>query len=157
MIECFAISDLAIADFYVVIAFTVAFSIISILLKKPAFVLAYFFCEFMMFSPCFMFLESYQVYLFSIAIYSYLFVYLITLRSKLCCVIIMLLCAWGSVDSKYGTDQTFFYRNFTDLFVGAYIIFILSLLFTRRIINNACNFIGNFLCQSANSVYFRHL
>ena len=139
-----------------------AYTIVSILIKRPQ-LLAAFFMGCLLFEWSFFdsFSEA-QLYLLGFLIYSYVIpCNVFTMRTKVACVIMCFLCllfaydaAFFGVGGFYEERETFVYNNIEHFFICSHCLIICSLINFKRIRDDLRSFVDSFCNMSRNSVYF---
>jgi len=124
-------------------ALFILYVIVSILIKKSRYVVAFFLSVFIVECSLFDLMQEYQLYLTSFIVYSYIYSYAVNAKTKMACVIMCLLDLILSYDAyKYGIggahgeSETILYENIEYLAFSAHIIIIISLVRLGRILDN---------------------
>ena len=138
-----------------------AYTIASILIKRPQLLAAFFMgCLLFEWSLFDSFSEA-QLYLLGFLIYSYVIpCNAFKMRTKLACVIMCFLCllfaydaAFFGVNGFYGERQTFIYNSIEYFFVCTHCLIICSLINFKRVRNYLRSVIDSVCNMSANSSY----
>jgi hypothetical protein len=139
-----------------------AYMVLSISLKRPSLMMAFFFScmlfEMRLFDP----LSEASLYLLTFAIYSYVIACNgLTLKQRIACGIILTLSItlaydayYYGMDGIYGTHETILYGNIEHLALYAHLIFIGSLIPYRRIGDSLRRYIDSFMLIARNSANF---
>jgi hypothetical protein len=140
----------------------VAYLVVSLLIKKPSYMLAFFIScmlfEINLFDP----LSESQLYAITFAIYSYVaLVRRCKIETTIACVIILIICValgydayFYGIGGAYGASETFVYNNIEHFTLYAHIILICTLIPYRRIRDSIRRFTTSILLISRNSAYF---
>ena len=140
----------------------IAYVILSILIKKPSY-LAAFFMSCMLFElPVFAPLSEASLYLLTFVIYSYvIFDIACNSRATIACGIILILSITMAYDAYhygangiYGTHETIIYNHIEHLALYAHAIFICTLIPYRRISDSLRRYLNTFMLITRNSVNF---
>lgn len=133
---------------------------LGVITKRPVYPLAFFMCFLLVNAFVFQAIKEYQVYLFVIVIYSYVFNSCPTKQSKYSCVTICLISLSFSIDAflygvdgYYGTRQTILWENIEYIATCAHLVFISSLVPVERIRNSLRSFINSISRIALNSDY----
>jgi len=140
-----------------------AYLIVCVIIKKPAYMLAFFMSCMLFEMSLFDQLSEASLYLMTFAIYSYLiFDMRCNMKVTIACGIMIILSITLSYDAyfygiggKYGASDTFVYNNIEHLALCAHIILISSLISYRRIthcLRDVFNAIRDMSSYSANFV-----
>lgn len=134
--------------------------ILGVITKRSVYPLAFFMCFLLVNASVFQAIKEYQVYLFVMVIYSYVFSDCPTKQSKYACVTICLLSLCLAIDAflygtngYHGTRQTILWENIEYLAACAHIIFICSFVSIERIRNDIRKFISSASRIALNSDY----
>jgi hypothetical protein len=140
----------------------IAYVVISILIKRAAFLAAFFMScmlfEMHFFDP----LSEASLYLLTFAIYSYVITCnTLTFKQRLACGIILILsitlaydATFYGINGYYGAHETFVYNNIEYLALYAHLILISSLIPYRRIRDGLRDMLSTIVYVSRNSVNF---
>ena len=128
--------------------------------KRSVYPLAFFMCFLLVNASIFQSVKEYQVYLFVIVMYSYVFNYCPTKQSRYSCVTICLISLSFSIDAflygvdgYHGTRQTILWENIEYIATCAHLIFISSLVPIERIRDGLRDFINSISRIALNSDY----
>ncbi len=142
----------------------VAYLILSLFIKRPIFLLAFFMSCLLFEIKFFDGLAEYNLYLLTFLIYTYIFQICRTSNQRLGCGIILFLSMALSIDAAlygeyghYGASKTILYNNIEHLALYAHVIFICSLVPCRRIKNGIRHFVASILHLSRNSVVMQFI
>ena len=138
----------------------IAYVILSLIINRPAIILAYLSSEMLYQLSIFDPLLEWQLFAIECIMYSYVFTTLNTLKSKSACVVIFSIALYFIYDAhKYGATesyegyQTILYKNIEYIFTCAHIIFISSFVSIGRIQNDIRNFFNSVGRIALNSDY----
>ena len=138
----------------------IGYTVLSILTKKSAFLLAFLLCVFLQGASAMLIVSESVVYLLVFVVYSYVFQICRTSKSKLCCVTILLLSlilyidtALFGIDGIYGENQTIIYTYGDYFSLLAHFFFICSFINTAKIRDYLRSFTSAFNHLS-RSVYY---
>ena len=138
----------------------ILYAIISILIKKSRYLLAFFFSDFVMACSIFDVLQEYQIYLIDFIVWSYIYPCAPNKKVKNACGIICLLdlilvnnAFLYGVGGTHGASETLIYQNIEYLAFYVNLIVILSLVPFSRIYNGICCLLDNAFSVKANSSY----
>ena len=140
----------------------IAYVILSVLIKKPSY-LAAFFMSCMLFElPVFAPLSEASLYLLTFVIYSYvIFDIACNSRATIACGIILILSITMAYDAYhygangvYGTHETIIYNHIEHLALYAHILFISTLVPYRRISDSLKHLLSVIVLNARNSAYF---
>ena len=136
------------------------YAVLGVITKRPVYPLAFFMCFLLVNASIFQAVKEYQVYLFVIVMYSYVFNYCPTKQSRYSCVTICLISLSFSIDAflygvdgYYGTRQTILWENIEYIATCAHLVFISSLVPIERIRDGLRNFINSISRIALNSDY----
>ena len=139
----------------------IAYALLSLLIKKPQLLGAFFVScllfEWSLFDP----LKEYQLYLITFLIYSYVITNCVfSAKTKLACALMCFLCllfacdaAFYGLNGIYGESETIVYKNIERLFVCCHSLIIASFVDIKRIKNSLRNGASIIRSMSANSAY----
>ena len=134
--------------------------VISILIKRSRFLLAFFFSDMLIACSLFDSLQEYQTYLTSFIVYSYVLSHCVNKKTKIACGIMCLLDLTLALDAFFygvggihGERQTVIYQNIEYLAFYANLIIVISLLPLRRIHDHICH-VFNHACSVKSDSYF---
>ena len=134
--------------------------ILGVITKRSVYPLAFFMCFLLVNASVFQAIKEYQVYLFVIVIYSYVFSDCPTKQSKYACVTICLLSLSLAIDAflygtdgYYGTRQTILWENIEYLAACAHLVFISSFISIERIRDGLRDFVNSISRIALNSDY----
>ena len=134
--------------------------LLGVITKRSVYPLAFFMCFLLVNASIFQAIKEYQVYLFVIVMYSYVFNYCPTKQSRYSCVTICLISLSFSIDAflygvdgYHGTLQTILWENIEYIATCAHLIFISSLIPIERIRDGLRNFINSIGRIALNSDY----
>ena len=138
----------------------IAYVILSLIINRPAIILAYLSSEMLYQLSIFDPLLEWQLFAIECIMYSYVFTTLNTLKSKSACVVIFSIALYFIYDAhKYGATesyegyQTILYKNIEYIFTCAHIIFIGSFVSIGRIRDGLRSFIDSISRIALNSDY----
>lgn len=131
-------------------ALFILYVIVSILIKKSRYIVAFFLSIFIVECSFFDLMQEYQIYLTCFIVYSYVSCYAHTLKVKYACGIMCLLDLILMYDAlKYGINgthgelETVIYQSIEYLAFSAHLIIISALLPFGRIYDSACDLFSN--------------
>ena len=139
----------------------IAYVLLSLLIKKPQLLGAFFMgCllfEWSLFDP----LKEYQLYLITFLVYSYVITNCVfSAKTKLACALMCFLCllfacdaAFYGLNGVYEESETVIYKNIERLFVCCHSLIIASFVDIKRIKNSLRNGVSIIRSMSANSAY----
>ena len=141
-----------------VIAF--CYLIVYFSIRRSVFLLAFLIECLLFISPLTDFLREHQLNLISIVMYSYVFSFCETKKSKIGCVIIILTTIIFTYDAffygefgYYGEAETVVYNNIENIALCVHLIFIWSLVDHKRILNSLRSFFSSISRIALNSDY----
>ena len=133
----------------------IAYVILSVILKRSVFLLAFFISCGLMMCSLFDNLSEWHIYAFTSIMYSYVFTQQMPKLSKICCAIITFISLALSVDALfygmngiYETRSTFLYQNIEIISSSAHCFFIYSFINVSKIRTGSRSFIGAFSALS---------
>ena len=140
----------------------ILYTLVSILIKKSRYLLAFSFSMLLVCSSLFDSLKEYQIYLAYFIIYSYVCSCSHRTKTMIACVIMCVLDLNLSYDAyrygiggTHGTFETILYKNIEYLAFGAHIIIIISLVRVGRVLDGVCGvFSYAFNLSSSGSYLF---
>ncbi len=137
----------------------IAYVILSLIIKRAAFLAAFFISWLLFNMKIFDVLLEHQLYLIIFVVYTYVIFKCETIKSRIGCGILLILSIILSYDAyfygvngRYGEAQTVVYNNIEHLSLCAHFLFICSLIPFERIRNglrSIIDLIGSFACDSA--------
>jgi hypothetical protein len=138
----------------------IAYVVLCLIIRRPVFLLAFFMSCMLFELSLFDSVKEYQLYLLTLVIYSYAYQECKTTKTKICCVIILLLSVvfacnafFYGVNGYYGEAQTLVYNHIENLALLAHILFIWSFVDYKRVQNSIRNFIDSIVYSAVNSDY----
>jgi len=139
-----------------------AYVLVSVLIKRAAFIAAFFFSCLLFDAALFDPLSEASLYLLTFATYSYVIsCNALTFYQKLACGIILILSitlAYDAyhygMDGIYGTHETIIYNHIEHLALYAHILFICTLIPYRRIGDSIKHLLSVVVLNARNSAYF---
>ena len=136
------------------------YAVLGVITKRSVYPLAFFMCFLLVNASIFQAIKEYQVYLFVMVIYSYVFNSCPTKQSKYACVTICLISLSFAIDAflygvngYHGTRQTILWESIEYIATCAHLILISSLIPIERIRNNIRNFVNSIGRIALNSDY----
>lgn len=136
----------------------VFYVLVSLLIKKSRYILAFFFCVLIVECSLFDFLMEFEIYLTSFTVYSYLVTASKSLKIKVSCAIMCVLdlilfrdALYYGVNGIHGEYKTAIYNNIEYLAFVVHIIIILSLVPFGKIYDCICGLLDHVFGGSANS------
>jgi len=138
----------------------IAYVILSLIINRPALLLAYLSSEMLYQLSIFDFLLEWQLFAIECIIYSYVFKTLNSTKSRSSCAVIFSIALYFIYDAhKYGASethegyQTILYKNIEYIFTCAHVVFIGSFISIERIRNSIRSFFDSISCIALNSDY----
>ena len=161
LLECLHLASASASSSNVLIGVLyILYAIISVLIKKSRYLLAFFFSDLLIACSLFDGLQEYQIYLTCFIVYSYVAMQDIAKKTKIACVIMCVLdlvlandaYKYG-VGGTHGASETLIYQNIEYLAFCANLIIILSLIPLGRIHDYICRLLDYAFSVKVNSYY----
>ena len=137
------------------------YTLLTLLTKKAAPLAAFFISVLLVDNTVLSIISEFSMYLIVFAVYSYVFMFCDTLRTKVCCAIIALTsivfaldALFYGVNGYYGASETIVYSNIEHIALFVNILFICSFIRYERIRNGLQSFFDFVVRFSRNSACF---
>ena len=138
----------------------ILYAIISIVIKKSRYLLAFFFSDFIFACSIFDVVQEHQIYLIDFIVWSYIYPYAPNKKVKNACGIMCLLdlvLAYNAlkygIGGTHGASETLIYQNIEYLAFYANLLIIISLVPFGRIYNGICSLLDHAFGLKSHSSY----